>query len=96
MIEIARILIKKGFAPFCPAVDMLYFLGGADEEAITSDEIKSYSLAWLPTCAVLFLMPGWRESAGTLSEIEEADRIGPLPIFTDIPSLCKYFEGQER
>lgn len=94
MIEAARILIKSGFAPFCPAVDILYFIGGTDDEVPTQDEIKSYSLAWLPACEALFLMPGWKDSSGTLSEIAESDRIGPLPIFTDIPSLCRYFQGR--
>ena len=95
MIEAARALIKNGFAPFCPAVDAAYFIGGTDAETPTAEEIKSYSLAWLPACEVLLLMPGWRDSAGTLAEIDESSRLGPIPIFTDLDSLYKFFEGRK-
>lgn len=80
MIDAARDLIKAGFAPFCPAVDMAYFLGGPDDAAPTAAEIKAYSLAWMDACDCVLLMPGWRSSKGTLVEIQEAKRIG-LPIF---------------
>jgi hypothetical protein len=78
MIDAARELIKAGFAPFCPAVDMLYFIGGTDNQTITPDEIKAYSLAWLPACDCVLLMPGWMESKGTRAEVKEAKRLGLL------------------
>jgi hypothetical protein len=94
MIDASRKLIKLGFAPFCPAVDMLYYLGGPIDGSPSPDEIKAYSLAWLPACEALLLMPGWRDSSGTLAEIDASSTIGPLPIFTEIEKLVAYFEGR--
>jgi hypothetical protein len=91
MIEAARELIKNGFAPFCPAVDMAYFLGGMDDETPTAEEIKSYSMAWIPVCEAMLLMPGWKDSAGTLAEIAEAERLGSIPRFTSIDALYRHF-----
>jgi hypothetical protein len=94
MIDAARKLIKLGFAPFCPAVDMLYYLGGPIDESPTPDEIKAYSLDWLPACEAMLLMPGWQESSGVLAEIDASDKLGPLPIFTEIEKLAAYFQGR--
>ena len=86
MIEAARILIKNGYAPFCPAVDAAYFLGGMDDETPTAEEIKSYSASWVGACAAILLMPGWEKSAGTLAEIEIAERLG-IPVFKRMEML---------
>jgi len=92
MIAAAVELIKKGFAPFCPAVDMLYFLNGEWADPITGEEIKAYSLAWLPVCEAILLMPGWKDSAGARKELALAVRLG-IPKFNSIDGLLYYFEG---
>ena len=86
MIEAARHLIKSGYAPFCPAVDAAYFIGGMDDETPTAEEIKSYSASWVGACAAILLMPGWEKSAGTLAEIEIAERLG-IPVFKRMEML---------
>jgi hypothetical protein len=83
MIELARELIKNGFAPFCPAVDMAYFLGGMDDETPTAEEIKSYSMAWIPVCEAVITTIGWTHSGGALAELDEAARLG-IPHFKNI------------
>jgi hypothetical protein len=93
MIDAARELIKAGLAPFCPAVDMLYFIGGMDAAQITAEEIKAYSLAWLPACEAVLLMPGWMESVGTRAEAKEAKRLG-MQVFTCSEFLIKWFAGK--
>jgi hypothetical protein len=86
MIEAARDLIKAGYAPFCPAVDAAYFIGGMYDETPTADEIKSYSASWVGACAAILLMPGWEKSGGALAEIEIAKRLN-IPVFRRIEML---------
>lgn len=88
MIEAARILIKNGYAPFCPAVDAAYFIGGMDDETPTAEEIKSYSASWIRGCDAMLLMPGWAESGGTLAEIEIAERLN-IPVFKSVVALLR-------
>jgi len=95
MISVARQLIKLGFAPFCPAVDMLYFLNGESEEEITSSEIKSYSMAWIPACGAMLMMPGWRKSPGARAEFEFAFPLN-MPVFFSIDSLAEHFKIKNR
>ena len=94
MIAVAVELIKKGFAPFCPAVDMLYFLNGEWAEPITGDEIKAYSMAWLDGCAAILMLPGNEHSAGASAELFEAIRLG-IPNFNSIDRLISFFEGPD-
>jgi hypothetical protein len=48
-------------------------------------------MAWIPVCEAMLLMPGWKDSAGTLAEIAEAERLGSIPRFTSIDSLYRHF-----
>lgn len=86
MIEAARYLIKNGCAPFCPAVDAAYFLGGMDDETPTAEEIKSYSASWIRGCDAMLVMPGWKQSKGTLAEIDIAHdlKIGAFENMGDV------------
>ena len=92
MIAASVELIKKGYAPFCPAVDMLYFLNGEWAEPITGEEIKAYSLAFLPVCEAILMLPGSENSAGASAELMEAIRLG-IPNFNNIDRLIAFFEG---
>lgn len=86
MIDAARYLIKNGCAPFCPAVDAAFFLGGTDDETPTAEEIKSYSASWVGACAAVLLMPGWEKSGGALAEIEIAQGLN-IPVFKSMNKL---------
>jgi hypothetical protein len=86
MIEATRTLIKCGYAPFCPAVDAAYFIGGMDDETPTAEEIKSYSASWVGACEAVLLMPGWEKSGGAKAEIEIAKRLN-VPVFKSMNKL---------
>lgn len=87
MFEAAIWLIKHGFIPFCPALDMHYFLSApSDEEMPTGEEIKSYSLEWLKVCDAALLMPGWEKSGGAKKEIRIA-RKNDIPVFEKAEDL---------
>ena len=94
MIAAAVELIKKGFAPFCPALDLLYFLNGEWAESITGEEIKSYSMTWLPTCEAILMLPGSEHSSGASAELSEAIQLG-IPVFNSIEPLIRLFEGTD-
>lgn len=93
MIAASVELIKKNFAPFCPAVDMLYFLNGEWAEPITGEEIKAYSMAFLPVCQAILMMPGSEHSAGAQAEAEVAHVLN-IPTFNSIESLAVFFSGR--
>lgn len=46
-------------------------------------------MAWLRKSDAVFVLPGWMESAGTLAEIKEANRLG-IPVFFEIDDLMEW------
>ena len=45
-----------------------------------------YSLTWLEVSDIIFLVPGWEDSKGTLKEIEIAKKLG-IKIATNLEEL---------
>lgn len=79
-------VFKAGFVPFIPALDFLLFLSLHEGEVITEPMIKRYSKDWLAVCDAMLLTEGWRQSRGTLIEIEFAKERN-IPIFESIEEL---------
>jgi|Deesub1362A_J573_1020465.scaffolds.fasta_scaffold00107_61 hypothetical protein len=94
MIRISLEVFFAGFVPFCPALDMLFFLLLRRDlgEQITDPMIKRYSIDWLEVCDAMLLCPGWEKSRGALAEIEFAKERG-IPIFEDLVDLKKSQKG---
>jgi len=84
-------LLKAGFAPFCPALDFLYFILLREDERITEPMIRRFSKDWLRKCDAIFLTAGWEKSRGSVAEKQLADELG-LPSFKSIDELKKYTE----
>jgi len=76
------LLFLWGYAPFCPAFDLLgvLFIPSPGLQELEKD-IKDYSMKWLRKCDAVVLLPGWEESSGAQAEYEEAKKLG-LKIFT--------------
>jgi len=83
------ILVKYGLTPFCPAVDMLFFLGLENDEEITRDMIVKYSMYWLMVCDIVFVLRGWEDSEGTKHEIAKATELGIPVVYYDYAWLEK-------
>ncbi len=64
-------IFLMGFAPFCPWHDKDYVIKNWNQE-FTVKMFYEYSLAWLEVSDVLFLVPGYENSKGTIAEIEKA------------------------
>lgn len=81
----------KGYAPFCPFLDFMLVFQMREGEEVTADQIKEYSLAFLPDSVAVYIMPGYEKSKGTMAEIREAKRMG-IQVFYSIPKLLMYLK----
>jgi len=86
MLAVSIQLIHRGWAPFCPAQDMLYFLFLRFGETITEPEIKAMSMAWLEASDAILLLNGWEKSTGSVAEYQRAVELG-MPIYHDISEV---------
>jgi len=90
----AAMLFKKGFAPFTPWHDKEFVIHFYDSE-FTVQEFYDYSIAWLEVSDAVFIVPNatglkrWQDSAGTLKEIEIAEKLN-IPIYYSLPELLKH------
>lgn len=85
-------LFMLGYAPFCPWHDKDYVIKNWDKE-FTVQQFYDYSMAWLEVSDGVFLVPGWKESKGTLNEIRRARKLN-IPVFFDLKALENYFKNQ--
>lgn len=92
MIRAGIEVFKAGFVPFIPALDFSLFLCLNEGEFITEPMIKRYSKDWLEVCDAVLLTKGWKQSTGTLIEIDFAKEHG-IPVFESIEELKKASEG---
>ena len=84
-------LLIKGYSPFCPFLDFIYFLHLGDGENITVRQIKDLSMVWLEKCDAVLVLPKYRKSEGTRAEIARAKELG-IPIFYNVEDLEDYDE----
>lgn len=91
MVRNTNAIIKAGFIPFCPGIDLMYILASDDNYRPREDTIMRLSREWLEVCDALILTTGWQKSSGTLKEIEFAKKHG-IPVFESIEDLKKYMK----
>ena len=78
-----------GFTPFCPALDHHFFFQLEEGEHITEPMIKRFSKDWLEACEAIYMTPGWKQSKGSITEKEMAEKLG-------IPECMYGNYGQQR
>lgn len=86
MVGAAIALIRKGYAPYCPGLDFQYFLSLRPGETISEDAIKAISMAFLESCDLIVLLPGWEASEGCLVEYGRATEL-QMPSFYGVESV---------
>ena len=89
--RVALKILLMGNHPFCPFLDFQYFLQLRDGEEITLEQIRNYSMAWLRKCDMVFLVPGYEKSEGTMAEIKEAMELG-IPIAESWQTMATYWK----
>lgn len=63
----ARYLQSKGYVVFCPHTNFVY-LEGIDDTVSGREEILEMCISWMLKCDIVFFMPGWRDSPGSVEE----------------------------
>ena len=87
MIQAAIALINKGYAPYCPGLDMQYFLGLPAGETISENIIKAVSMAFLDVSDIIVLLPGWEASEGCQAEFTRAVELGGMPAYYGVGNV---------
>lgn len=78
-IDACQTLITYGFAPLCPWLDFVYCL----KEDVGEADLKAVSMAHMRKSDAVYVNPDgadYTKSAGTLAEINEANRLN-IPVF---------------
>ena len=92
MVRVSVNLLNRGFVPFCPGIDLQYFLTRPEDVTISMKAIKHYSLKWLEVCDAVVLCPGWKTSKGTLAEIKLAEELS-IPVFY---SISEFYNAEKE
>lgn len=79
-------LLKKGFVPFCPWLDYQFKFY---EPSLKLEDYYRYSIAWLERSDIVYVLPNYEKSKGTLKEIKRAQELGIPVIFSD--SVLDYY-----
>lgn len=85
--EYSAKVFMLGFAPFCPWHDKDYVIQNWTSN-FTVKMFYDYCMAWLEVSDILFVIPGWEQSTGTLAEIERAKELG-IPIVYSFEELLE-------
>lgn len=89
-----NVMFLYGFAPFCPWFDKEFVISEWRMK-YDVDMFYSYSIAWLEVSDVVFVVPdepllkNWRDSTGTLKEIERANELG-IPVYYELDKILTY------
>ena len=86
LIGAAITLIRKGYAPYCPGIDCLYYLSLPSGEVISENCIKGISMAFLDISDIIVLLPNWESSLGCQAEFSRAVELG-MPAFYGVESV---------
>ena len=78
-------IFKKGYYPFVPWCDRIFVQLNFDVD-FNVEMFYKYSMAYLEVCELMFLVPGWEKSKGTLKEIERVKELG-IRIVTNLEDL---------
>ena len=89
-IDACVVLIRHGFAPFCPWLDFQYGLVAS----LSLEDFQGISMAWLEGADAVFLLHGWQDSKGATAERERAAELGIL-VFSDWGDLISWRDDNE-
>ena len=92
--EVCSMLLREGYAPFCPWHDRSYVIREPDTELTVAD-FQKVSMAWLEACDAVFLVPGWVGSKGTRAEIDRAKALS-IPVFDCVGGLNAWAQGRRE
>jgi hypothetical protein len=86
LLHAAIAVIRKGWAPYCPGLDLQYFLSLPFGAVIPEAEIKSISMSFLEISDAILLLPRWESSGGTQKEYRRAVEL-TMPLYFSIDEV---------
>lgn len=94
-IRVSVELLLLGYAPFSPFIDFQFFLALRNNEQITGEHIKEYSMEWLEVCDAVLVLYDFKNSVGTIAEIAKAMKL-EIPIYYSLEELRNHFENTKE
>lgn len=88
-IKLGAQCLKRGYAPFVPHLDILFRIQNGKDLDIPVTTYYEYTLEWLKVTDYMILCPNYKNSVGTLAEIEKAKELN-IPIFYSLEELDNY------
>ena len=79
-------LIKAGYSPFVPHLDIAFKLQNGHDFDVPVQTYYDYTIEWLPVSDMMLVLPGWEDSIGTKKEIERAKELN-IPIYYSLDDL---------
>jgi hypothetical protein len=86
-------ILLAGFAPFTPWLDYHYQLQLREGEFLNVTNYYEYSLAWLDVSDIMFVLDGWENSQGTITEIQRANKLNIPIIYGNMDALLRQAEN---
>lgn len=88
-------IIQAGLTPFPTGLDFIYFLLLQSGQRITEQVIKRVSKDWLRRSDAILMIPGWKNSPGSIAEKKLAEDLG-LPVFYSLKDILEYNAGLDQ
>jgi hypothetical protein len=85
--------LLAGFAPFVPWWDYHFQLMLREGENLTKEDYYNYSLAWLQASDGMWLLDGWENSPGTLTEVSCAEEWS-IPVYYSLHEAVSGLLGE--
>lgn len=85
-VKYGALLLKEGFAPFVPHLDVAFRLQQGKDYNIPMEYYYNYTMEWLRVSQYVLVVPDWEESVGTRKEIEMAEKLG-IPVYYNLEDL---------
>ena len=86
-ITIARELMLRGYAPYCPFLD--FQIGLAGDTPLTKKTYQDVSMAFVSCCDAMLMLLNWEQSAGAKRERDLAISMN-IPVFDSIQALNQW------
>lgn len=94
-IDLGSEVLKLGFAPFVPHLDIMFKIVKGRELNIPLEYYYNYTMEFLKCCDALLVCPYSEHSKGTQAEIKMAQKLN-IPIFYSLGELRQYYSKVGR
>jgi len=85
-IKLGAELLKRGYAPFVPHFDTAFKIQNGVDFDVPMQYYYDYTMEWLKVSDAVLVCPNWKNSKGTLAEIEKAKELS-IPVYFNLEEL---------